>query len=453
MKLNKRSLESIVNNEAKEYAKYVVEERAIPSLVDGFKPVHRFVIYQALQKAKGDKNKFHKLAGLSGAVAELGYHHGEDNAAKAGAGLANTWNNNIPFLEGQGSFGSRLVQKAGSPRYVFARISKGFYELYKDFEVCDKHEDLEHIPPKFYLPIIPTVLLNGTSGIAVGYATEILPHSLESLVECTRLAIEGKLDKEPTIKFPQFRGKIVPTETGADLYGEYELKGKTQLTITEIPFGWDRETYIEKVLDPLSDGGKIDYSDKSGHDDDTGDVVFKFNIKLKKDFELIVNDEEKQKEQIISEFKLRQKVPQYIVLIDENDGIKSREDFPNASDVIKYFVKVRMPYYQKRIDNKIKETKAAFDFALAKALFISKVLKDEIKISGRKKADVIKDIESFDMLKMYSEKLIGMNLYHITKEEADKLAKQAKELKKEHEYWLKTTPKIEYIKDLDDISI
>ncbi|SCN45963.1 DNA topoisomerase II [Cronobacter phage Pet-CM3-4] len=134
--LNMRNLQSIIDNEAKEFAIYTVENRAIPNLIDGFKPVQRFVIARALDLSRGNKEKFHKLASVAGGVADLGYHHGEGSAQDAGALMANTWNNNYPLLDGQGNFGSRLVQKAAASRYIFCRISDNFRKVYKDTEIA-----------------------------------------------------------------------------------------------------------------------------------------------------------------------------------------------------------------------------------------------------------------------------------------------------------------------------
>lgn len=449
MELNIRSLKSIIDIEAKEYALYTVEERAIPNLVDGFKPVQRFIIYRALEKAKGDKKKFHKLAGLSGGVAEIGYHHGEGSAAEAGKLMANDWNNNVPFLDGQGAFGSRLIQKGGAARYVFCRISQNFFDLYKDIEISPEHKDIEHVPPKFYLPIIPTVLLNGVKGIATGYATNILPHSLKSVVECTKLAIEGKLDKEPEVQYPQFNGKIIPTEAGVELQGTYELKGKTQLTITEIPYKWEREDYTVKVLDNLVNQGKIaEYDDLSGKDEKTGQVKFGFKITLKKDFDL-KSDPQDRHDQIIKEFGLSQKIGQFFTVIDDQGRI--RDDFKTASELIKYFVEVRKPFYQKRIDLKISESEYGYEYAKAKVVFIKKVLDGTIELSGKSKKAALESIEQFQDLKPFADKLISMNLYHMTKDEIKKLEDSAKEHKKEYQYWKSTTPDVEYKKDIDNI--
>lgn len=450
MELNLRSLKSIINNEAKEYALYTVEERAIPNLIDGFKPVQRFIIYRALEKAKGDKSKYHKLAGLSGGVAEIGYHHGEGSAAEAGKLMANNWNNNVPFLDGRGAFGSRLIQKGGAARYVFCRISQNFFDLYKDLNISPEHPDVEHIPPKFYLPIIPTVLLNGVKGIATGYATNILPHSLKSVVECTKLAIDGKLDKEPEVQFPQFNGKIIPTESGVELQGTYELKGKTQLLITEVPYKWEREAYTTKILDELVNQGKIsEYDDLSGEDEKTGQVKFRFKISIKKDFNL-KSDPEERHEQIIKEFGLSQKIGQFFTVIDDQGKI--RDDFTKASELIKYFVEIRKPFYQKRIDIKLSESEYLYDYAKAKVDFIKMVLDKTIVLSGKSRKDALAAIEQFDNLKPFSDKLISMNLYHMTKDEIKKLEQAAKEYKAEYEYWKTTDIETEYKKDIDSIN-
>ncbi|WJZ28165.1 DNA topoisomerase II [Serratia phage 92A1] len=436
MQLNDRSLDSIINTEALAYAMYTIEDRAIPNMIDGLKPVQRFVMYRALAAARGDKQKFHKVASIAGGVSDAGYHHGEGSAQSACALMANTWNNNTPLLDGDGNFGSRLIQEGAAARYVFARVSQNWWDIYKDSEFAPAHEDEEHKPPKYYLPLIPTVLSNGVSGIATGYATSILPHSLKSLVKCTKQAIQGKKVSEPSIQFPQWHGVITEDDTGIYACGTFERKGTTKLRITEIPPKFDRLKY-KKVLDDLENKGWISYNDDSGKN------RFFFDITLRKEFTQRDDDEV-----IMKEFKLRQKISQNITVIN---GHGKLAEYQLASELIKDFVDFRMPYVQARIDGNIAKSLEAYNFAKAKARFISYVLKSEIKISGRKKADVITDIESYDELKPYADKLISMNLYHITAEEARKLVEDAKAHKEEHEYWLTTTAEAVYLKDLEDI--
>lgn len=437
-----RDLTDIINNEAKAYAIYTVENRAIPNMMDGFKPVQRFMVYRALELARGNKDKFHKLASVAGGVADAGYHHGEGSAQEAGALMANTWNNNFPMFDGQGNFGSRLVQEAAASRYIFCRISDNFRKVYKDQDIAPVHEDKEHLPPKFYLPVIPTVLLNGVKGIATGYSTNILPHSYESVVECTKLALEGKLDKEPEVKFPEFKGKVVETDGEYELHGLYSFTSKTQMYISEIPYKWDRAKYVEKVLDPLEDNGFITY------DDDCSKEGFGFKIKFRKDYNL-PDDEEQRHAKIMRDFKLVERVPQFIVVIDENG--KLNDKFTKASELIKRFVEVRKQFVEKRIEYMVAKTEDQFKLALAKAQFIRQVIKGEIVIKGKTKKELSSELASIELYSPYVDKLISMNIYHMTEDESTRLTKDAKAAKEELLYWKSTTPDKEYLNDIESL--
>lgn len=440
--MNDRSLESIVNNEALAFAMYTIEQRAIPNMIDGFKPVQRFAMARALELARGDKNKYHKLASIAGGVADLGYHHGEGSAQDAGALMANDWNNNVPLLDGQGNFGSRLVQEAGASRYIFARVGQNFYDIYKDTEYAPVHKEKEHTPPAFYLPIVPTVLLNGISGIATGYATSILPHSLESVKKSVMAALQGQAI-EPEVSFPQFKGHVIPVDGRYELHGTYKFKSRTQFDITEIPYKFDRATYVAKVLDPLEDSGLITYSDACGKEG------FGFKIKLRKEYEVTMPEDEEAKHlKILKDFKLVERRSQNLTVINEHGKLRVYE---KASDLIKDFVEVRKEYVQKRIDLKVCETEEAFQLALAKAKFIKMVIDGQIVIQGKTRAQLSSEIKTYEFLADYAERLIAMNIYHITSDEAKKLALEAKAKKDENQYWLTTDVKTEYLKDLENL--
>ena len=439
MKMKQRYLDTIVNNEAKEYAMYTVENRAIPSLMDGLKPVQRFFIHVALEMAKGDKDKFHKLASIAGQVADAGYHHGEASAQEAGALMANTWNNNLALLDGQGNFGSRLVQEAAASRYIFCRISDNFRKIYKDIEICPRHKDAEHKPPRFYLPIIPTVLLNGVRGIATGYSTRILPHSFESIVECTKLAIEGNLtNKEPLVEFPKFKGTIITTAKGYELHGKYDMIGRNTLYISEIPYKWDRASYVEH-LDEMEAKGWITY------EDDCSSNGFGFKVKLKKEFKLGDNPDDT----IMKEFALIEKVSQFIVVVDENGKLNA--SLTKASDVINYFVQVRMKYIDERISYNKEKSNELFMLAYAKAKFIKMIIDGELVISGKSRKELANELSTHSVLCNFVSQLLQMSVYHITDDEYQKLKQQAIDAKKQYEYWCNTDSKTEYLKDLESL--
>lgn len=440
-----RTLDSIIDVEAKAFAIYTVENRAIPNIVDGLKPVQRFVLQRALSLARGDKSKFHKLASVAGGVADLGYHHGEASAADAGALMANDWNNNLNLLDGQGNFGSRLVQEAAAARYVYCRVSDNYRKLFKDLEIAPKHPDPEHIPPKFFLPVIPTVLINGVVGIATGYATTILPHSVESVIECTKLALDGELNKEPLIQYPKFNGKIEPVEDGGfNLIGTYKWLDHRTLLITEIPYKWDRAKYIEKVLDPLEADGMMTYTDECSKDG------FGFKIKFKPVDKII--DKLKSDQFILDTFKLSEKVSQNLVVVDETGKVNN--SFKTSSELIKHFVKIRLTYVEKRIEYKISDLQQKHALAYAKAKFIKRTIDDDIDLTGKTRSQLIKHIEDFDdAFKGFGEDLVAMSIYHLTNDEYKKLIQQVKSISDELKYWKSTTPVIEYRKDLDSIEL
>lgn len=438
-----RSLESIVNNEAKQYALYTISERAIPSMIDGFKPVHRFFVYRALQLAAGNKSKFHKVASTAGGVSDAGYAHGEKSAEDAGVLIANDWNNNIPVIEGDGNFGSRLVQEAAASRYVFCRVHQNFWDIYKDIELAPKHPDESHKPPMYYLPVIPMVLANGISGIATGYATTIFPYSRESLIKCTEEAIGGRLETMPEVHFPEFRGKIYRDGNSLTIEGLYEIQGKTKLIITELPVKYDRISYV-KILDELEDKDKL-----ASYKDLCGEHGFRFEITLKRNAGFDDATDEARHEYIMKTFKLRQKMSENITVLDQDGRLR---EYSDPRELIKDFVEFRMQYHQKRIDLAVKRLEESVIVAKIKAEFIAKVVDGSITIQGKTRKQLASEVCSLgDAYAAHVDELIAMPMYRMTTDEMKKLEDDVNKFQKELERWQKTTPKKEYKNDLKSL--
>lgn len=414
-----------------EYSMYTLENRAIPSMIDGLKPVQRFIMYSAIKNAP---TKTTKVTALAGPVAEYGYHHGEQNAQGAAMLMAANWCNNQPLLEGDGNFGNRLINEGAAARYVFARVHPMFWKLYNDFDLCPKHEDDEHIPPKFYLPKIPMVLINGIKGIATGFATDILPYSVKDVTKLCLKAAKGEdISKEKLVPtFPGFKGKVQPNERGGfDVIGTYERQGSTGLTITEIPFEFDRESYI-KVLDDLEENQTI-----VRYDDMCDEHGFKFAITLKRNF----NGD------IVKTFKLSRAVSENIVVLDREGKLKI---YKSPIDLIKDFVAIRKEFIDLRIKTEIETATRKSSLAEAKIRFIQMVLDDKINFKGKSKAALTDELSgSFN--KEHIPTLLGMSFYTLT---ADEIAKQANELadfKENLEYWESTDSYREYVSDLNVI--
>lgn len=428
-----RTISSIVNKECREYVEYTVEERALPSMIDGLKPVQRYIVFSALKSATKD---FKKIAAIGGVISDFGYNHGEAAALGTAALMANTWTNNYPILHGQGNFGSRIVNDCAEPRYIFAKAHTNFFDMFKDMDLLEPSTVAGSDLPKYYLPVLPIVLINGVSGIASGYSTKIRPHSVESVKRCVQQVLDTGTCDEPEISFPQFIGKI-STAPGEKWYmeGTYEVIGKTRLIINEIPLKFDRVKYVA-VLNALIAKDVI-----LRYDEVDGEGNFCFKIDLKRDFDTSHAN-------IVKTFKLKQGFGQHINVIDENGKLKP---YRNASSLIVDFVNFRTAVLEKRIAKKIVDTKSDYEYAYAKVDFIKKVIAKEIVFDGKTRKQVVDIIESYDNLKAHSSDLVQMNLYHMTADEIAKLEKIAAEIAKEHEYWKSTTPKKQFIKDLKDI--
>lgn len=182
--------------------------------------------------------------------------------------------------------------------------------------------------------------------------------------------------------------------------------------------------------------------------DDCSKTGFGFKVKFKKDY-MLGQDDEQRHEKIMRDFKLVEKMSQFIVVIDENG--KLNDKFQSSSELIKHFVEVRKTYIVKRIEHKVKECDEAFKLALAKAMFIKEVIEGSIVIQGKTRKQLTSELESRPTYAPFADKLVSMNIYHITSDEAKKLAQQAKDLKAELKYWQETTPEAEYMKDLETL--
>jgi len=429
-------LSEIAQNEMKDFALYTVESRAIPNMIDGLKPVQRFYLYSSIVNTPKD---YKKVSAVSGVVSDYGYNHGEASAASAGQLMAATWNNNICLIEGRGSFGTRQVQQAGAARYVYTRLHSNFSKYIKDISLSPVHEDPEHTPPAFYIPVIPLVLANGTRGIATGFATNILPRSEKAIIAaCKEYVTKGKISKRLQVAFPDFNGTTIYDETSNRhmCLGTFDRPTKTKLIINEIPYGFDREGYI-KILDKLEEDDVI-----MGYDDQCSSDGFRFEIKLKQAVANKLNTDEK----IIKQFKLEKAFAENLTVIDANGKLKEYDD---ERELIKDFCNYRMGILQKRIDGEIEKFSEEIRWLNVKAEFVKGVLEDQITFKGKTKAQVEKLIlQHTSALPTDTDRLLRMNLLTLTKDMIKDLMDKIKETKDNLKFWNTTTTKDQFISDL-----
>lgn len=436
---NEYPISHVAKNEWLSFAMYTVESRAIPNMIDGLKPVQRFYLYSSILNSKRD---FKKVSAVAGIISDYGYNHGEASAAGAGQLMAATWNNNVCLVEGRGSFGTRLVQDAGAARYVYTRLHDNFDKYISDVDLAPAHEDPEHEPPSFYLPVIPLVLANGTKGIATGFATNILPRSVNDLSASVReYLLSGNITKRLPVSFPDFIGRVDydSVEGRHIVYGKYHKKTKTQMMITEVPYGFDRESYV-KILDKLEDEGDIvsyeDQCDKDG---------FNFEIKLKQNTSANWNDTK-----IISKFKLSKPLTENLTVIDQDGKLREYDD---ERQLIKDFVDYRLGVLQQRIEKRKEEANEAVRWLNVKMEFIQSVLDDKIVFKNRKKKDVSDQILNVtSALPNDTDRLLRINIMSLTDEMVRELTKEIRSAQAELKFWTKTTPQLQFESDLEGIN-
>ena len=268
-----------------DYSMSVIVSRALPDVRDGFKPVHRRVLYAMLREGLLHNRAYDKCAGVVGEVLKNYHPHGDSSVYDTLVRMAQPWVMRYPLVDGQGNFGSVDGDSAAAYRYTECKLTKIAEELLKDID-----EDTVDFAPNYkessteptVLPSsLPSLLMNGSSGIAVGMATNIPPHNLGELIDAVCLLIDQPncsideiIEILPGPDFPT--GGTIAGRTGINSYMQTgrgivrmrgtitteELEnGKQQIIISEIPYNANRATLVtriadlvkEKILDGVSD--------------------------------------------------------------------------------------------------------------------------------------------------------------------------------------------------------
>ncbi len=288
------NIEDELKNSYLDYAMSVIVGRALPDVRDGLKPVHRRVLF-AMSELKNDWNKpYKKSARVVGDVIGKYHPHGDSAVYDTIVRMAQPFSLRYTLVDGQGNFGSVDGDSAAAMRYTEIRMDKLAHQLLADLEketvdFVPNYDGTELIPA--VLPTrVPNLLINGSSGIAVGMATNIPPHNLTevvkgclALIEEPSLSIEQLMEYIPGPDFPTAaiingrKGIIDAYKTGrgraimralADV--ETEDNGRERIIVTEIPYQVNKARLIEKIAELVKDkklegiSGLRDESDKDG---------------------------------------------------------------------------------------------------------------------------------------------------------------------------------------------
>ena len=449
-KTTKRTITNFLNTEYLNYAFSVLEERAIPSVIDGFKPGARKIMHASLAGTTKD-GKLYKLLALSGDAMRVSlYAHGDASLNDTIVRMCRTFTDNLNPLESDSQVGSlRDPDSAGAPRYLYVKHSKYMDLIYKtDYDLLDfVFEEGQYVEPMTYLPIIPTVLCKNNIGVAVGYSMHNQAYDPIDIIEACKEVLNARIDKKDKIKTvvrPYLKGIKKENwrfEEGAWFnYGEWKLnQSKDLMIVTDLPADVSYEDF-EKLLYKYKDEDYIkDWKNKSTDGGVNYEIFFpkkQLAIEMKKD---------RSGKRIANKFKLIKQLPDDLLwLLDENHKLKN---FQNKNEVIEYFTLYRLGIYSERKKKlvKILEERIKKNDELVK--FIELVCKGKLKIRNRAKADIKVDMDGYKL----PMELISTSMSKVTIEERDELLKQNEAMKKELEYIKNTTEKQMYLNDLNNL--
>ena len=281
--LTERDLTKEVKNDFIEYAMSVIVSRALPDVRDGLKPVHRRIVYGMNELGNGPDKPHKKSARIVGDVMGRFHPHGDSSIYGALVRLAQNFNTRYPLVDGHGNFGSIDGDGAAAMRYTEARMSKIALEMVRDIkkdtvDFIDNYDGEEQEP--VVLPSrIPNLIVNGSSGIAVGMATNIPPHNLTEAINAVQALIKDPNLTPSDIMNNYLFGPDFPTggiilgrsgikdayETGtgsitirSKAHIEEMANGKNRIVVSEIPYQVNKATMIENighlVRDKIIDG-------------------------------------------------------------------------------------------------------------------------------------------------------------------------------------------------------
>lgn len=407
--------------------------RSIPSMIDGLKPSQRKILYGAIMRGlEKDEVKVAQLAGFVSDKAH--YHHGEDSLNKAIVSMAQDYvgSNNINILKPNGQFGSRLQggSDSASPRYIWTKLEELtplIFNKMDNYVLERQYEDGFEIEPLTYAPIIPMILVNGSTGIGTGYSTNIPSFNPLLIIDNIKILLDNhKNNKKIKLKplypyYHNFLGEIKKISSKQyESFGKYQIDGDN-LIITELPINTSISKYkefLEKVLERELNKKNKNNIEFTGFIDNNTDKKIYFCINFKKG--MLKDDHDK----IIRDFKLSDKIN--LTNMNAYNSKGSIQSFNNVNEILNEFFNYRLGIYKKRREYQLEILKNQLNKLSYKVKFILMKLNKEIKIENRKKADLIKKLEKLEFPEIDTsyDYLLGMPLWNLTFEKVEELKKQ-----------------------------
>ena len=456
--------EEFINKELIHFSKYDCD-RSIPNLMDGLKISLRKILYSAFKKRLTSEIK---VAQFSGYVSEQScYHHGEESLNKAIVGMAQNFigSNNINLLFPSGQFGSRIKggQDASSPRYIFTRlerIARILFPEQDDAILKYLNDDGTPVEPRFYVPIIPMVLVNGSKGIGTGFSTEILCYNPKNIIAYLKNKLCGAKDKIEFLPYYEgFTGEIEKiTDTKFLFKGKYEKMDTDKIKVTELPVGYWTEDFKELLNELQNDSDK----DKDGkkvasivkdvfenYTDTTVEFIISFSKGKLQELESVKCDN--------GSNGLEKLLKLYSTSSTTNMNLFTSEDklkkYDSVEEIIDDYFDIRLEYYEDRKDFMIESLEKELMILSNKAKYIQELLDGTIDLRKKKKQEIIDMIKGKEYDAIESDEefkyLVKMPMDSVSEENVEKLLKEHHAKQDELERIKETTIETMWLSELE----
>ena len=429
-----------------DYAMSVIASRALPDVRDGLKPVQRRVLYSMIELNNGPDKPHRKSARIVGDTMGKYHPHGDSSIYGALVNMAQEWSTRYPLVDGHGNFGSMDGDGAAAMRYTEARLSKISMELLadinKDTVDFDPNFDDTEKEPTVLPSRYPNLLVNGTTGIAVGMATNIPPHNLREVVSAIVKIIDNKVEENrdtsideilPIVKAPDFPtgGLILGTRGCNEAYRtgrgkvvvravtniETLANGKTQIIATELPYMVNKANLIIKIAELVKlkkIDGITDIRDESNREG------VRVVIELRKDANanVILN-------QLYKHTQLQDSFGVIMLaLVDQQPKVM------NLLDMLGYYLRHQEEVVTRRTKydlNKAEERDHILQGLLKALDFIDEVI-SIIRSSQNTQMAKERLMERFELSDVQAQAIVDMRLRALTGLEREKLENEHKEL-------------------------
>ncbi|MGL5689444.1 MAG: DNA gyrase subunit A [Bacteroidales bacterium] len=425
-----------------DYSMSVIVSRALPDVRDGFKPVHRRVLFGMNELGNTADKPYKKCARIVGEVLGKYHPHGDSSVYMALVRMAQDWSLRYTLVDGQGNFGSVDGDSPAAMRYTEARLSKIAEEMLRDIDKDTVDFQLnfdDTLKEPVVLPTrIPNLLVNGASGIAVGMATNMPPHNLSEVIDATIAFIE---DREIDISGLMRYVKAPDFPTGAYIYGyagvkeayetgrgriimrakaeiEMDDHGREKIVVTEIPYMVNKADLIKNIADMVNDK-KIDGISNINDESDRQGMRIVIDIKKDANSNVVLNT------------LFKQSALQTSFSVNNIALIKGRPRLLNLKDMIQAFVEHRHEVVIRRTKYELREAEKRAHILQGLIIAVNNI--DEviriIKESSTPNEAIAHLMERFELSDIQSRAIVDMRLRQLTGLEMDKLRKEFEEIK------------------------